>query len=41
MSEGIRDDSAPEEETLPISSWLKRAIQLTLPSRIEKAWVPT
>lgn len=32
-SEGIKEDSAPDVETLPISSWLKRAMQLTLPSR--------
>jgi len=36
MNDGMREDSAPEEETLPISSWLKRAIQFTLPSRVEK-----
>ena len=32
--EGMRLDSAPEVDTLPISSWLKRAIQLTFPSSI-------
>jgi hypothetical protein len=32
-SEGIREDSAPVVETEPISSWLKRAMQLTFPSR--------
>ena len=36
MSEGIREDSAPDEETLPISSWLNRAMQFTLPLRVEK-----
>lgn len=29
---GIRDDAAPELETDPISSWLKRAMQFTFPS---------
>lgn len=28
----MRDDSAPDVETEPISSWLNRAIQFTLPS---------
>lgn len=28
---GMRLDSAPEVETLPISSWLNKAITLTLP----------
>lgn len=37
----MRLDSAPEVETLPISSWLKRAMQLTLPSRVGKAWEVT
>ena len=32
-SEGMREDSAPVVETEPISSWLKRAMQLTFPSR--------
>lgn len=32
-SEGMIDDSAPVEETEPTSSWLKRAIALTFPSR--------
>ena len=30
---GIRFDSAPDVDTLPISSWLKSAIQFTFPSR--------
>lgn len=33
---GMRDDSAPVEETEPISSWLKRAMTFTLPSRVGK-----
>lgn len=33
---GTRLDSAPEVETLPISSWLKRAMQLTFPSSVGK-----
>lgn len=33
-SEGIRLDSAPDIDTLPISSWLKRAMQLTFPSSV-------
>ena len=32
----MREDSAPEVETEPISSWLKRAMQFTLPSRAVK-----
>ena len=32
----MREDSAPEVETEPISSWLKRAMTLTLPSRVGK-----
>ena len=32
-SEEIREDSAPVVDTEPISSWLKRAMQLTFPSR--------
>lgn len=36
--DGIRLDSAPEVETLPISSWLKSAMQLTLPSRVGNSW---
>lgn len=34
--EGIRLDSAPEVDTLPISSWLKRAMQFTFPSNVGK-----
>lgn len=37
--EGMSEDSAPDEETEPISSWLKRAMQLMLPSRVEKDWL--
>jgi hypothetical protein len=33
---GIRVDSAPVVETLPISSWLKSAMQFTFPSRVGK-----
>lgn len=29
---GMREDSAPDVETEPISSWLKSAMQFTLPS---------
>lgn len=32
--DGTRFDSAPVLDTLPISSWLKRAIQFMFPSRI-------
>ena len=32
---GMMLDSAPEVETLPISSWLNRAITLTLPLSLE------
>ena len=34
---GMREDSAPVEETEPISSWLKRAMTFKLPSRVGKA----
>lgn len=33
---GMREDSAPLVETEPISSWLNRAMQFTLPSRVGK-----
>ena len=38
--DGMRLDSAPEVETLPISSWLNKAIQLTFPSKLETGWEP-
>ena len=34
----MRLDSAPELDTLPISSWLKSAMQLTFPSKEGKYW---
>lgn len=37
ISVGIREDSAPLVDTEPISSWLKSAIQLTLPSKVGNA----
>ena len=33
---GMSDDSAPDVETEPISSWLKSAMQFTLPSSAVK-----
>lgn len=42
-SDGIRDDSAPVVDTLPISSWLKSAMQFTFPLNVSKlglsAWM--
>lgn len=35
-SNGMSVDSAPVVETLPISSWLKSAMQFTFPSSVGK-----
>lgn len=41
MREGSRLDCAPDVEMLPISSWLKSAMQLTLPSKVRKSGAAT